>query len=215
MDKRKKLVVGGAGFIITAVLFWLFLLNAGSWLLVSDPVPERLDVVFTFGGEGVRVKYSRELMERYTGAHWFISDYKFGYTRLLRRDGYDMERVSYTDTCSSTLSEVTVLNFWVRSGEARRQSAGNAAQDSVHFVSRSASSPLHVGLVSSPYHMRRIKMMVNRTDLHDLVKFHYLPVPMERYSYNEQMFRKWWKHKSVMRLVISELQKITYFWLTN
>lgn len=214
-DKRKKLVVGVIGIIVTAFLLWLFLLKAGSWLLVSDPVPERLDIVFTFGGEGARVKYSRELMDRFSGAHWYISDYRQGYTRLLRRDGYNMKRVSHTDTCSSTLSEVTVLDSWIRSGEAWRLSVGKSAQDSLQFISQSASSPLHVGLVSSPYHMRRIKMMVSRTDLHGRVKFHFLPVPMERYDYNRQMFRKWWRHENVKRLVISELQKIVYFWLTN
>ncbi|MFP4164356.1 MAG: YdcF family protein [Chitinispirillaceae bacterium] len=214
MNKKKLLTLTGAGCFVAAVSLFVFLLNAGSWLLVSDPLPERLDVVFTFGGENARVRYSKELMKKHLEAHWFLSDYKFGYTRLLRKDGYNMKRVSHTDTCSNTLSEVAVLDYWVRSGEAYRRSRGSEA-DSVQFIHQSGAASLQVGLVSSPYHMRRIQMMVDRTDLKGRVQFHFLPVPMNRYDYDRDMFRKWWKYKNVRRVVISELQKIVYFWLTN
>ena len=83
--------------------------RAGSWLAVADPLPPRINVIFTFGGENVRVSYSRELMRRFPQAHWVISDYTHRYSRLLQRQGIDMSRVTILDTCRYTISEVKGL----------------------------------------------------------------------------------------------------------
>ncbi len=193
----------------------VFLVYAGKWLLVENPVPDKLDVVFTFAGDGARVNYSRELMGRNPAAHWLLSDYKNGYARLLRKDGFDMNRVSSVDTCSSTQSEVAVLDSWIKTGKIEKalMLSHNDGSKTIP-ASYGKSQILHVGLVSSPYHMRRIQMMVNWTDLRDSVQFYYLPVPLDRYNWNRKMFGSWWKHKNLRTIVISELQKIGYFLLT-
>lgn len=187
-------------FVMLLVSMVFFFRNAGTWLLISDTVPERLDMVFTFAGENVRDAYSRELMQRFPGAHWLMSDYKGGYSRILRRESYDMSRVSVVDTCKNTLSEVHTLRTWID----KKDSSLLKSKDSV----------VYVGLVSGPYHMRRIKMMIEKNLPEQQVRFFYLPVPLERYKWTDEMFEKWW-NSPVFDSVSSEITKIIYFFLVS
>jgi len=171
-------------------------INVGSWLFVSDPIPAKLDVILTFAGENVRVTYSRELVSKNPGSYWILSDYRDGYARLLRKSNYDMSKVIVIDTCQSTFSEINALNTWLK-----------------HYQSGTAmpEKPLSIGLVSSPYHMRRINLMINKQFKKSPNKFYYLPVPLERYNWSRSMFKKWWKSESISKVVYSEIQKIFYF----
>lgn len=168
--------------------------NIAHWLIVSDPVPENLDIVFTFAGEGVRVDYSQSLIQKHSGAVWVLSDYENGYARLLRKKNFDMNRVVVIDTCKNTKSEVDALAQWmIQTGETGQNCS--------------------VGLVSSPYHMRRIQMMVNKKFTNKKANFYYLPVPLSQYKWSSEMVNNWWKTSEVSRVVFMELQKIVYYFL--
>lgn len=171
--------------------------NIANWLIVSDAVPKNLNIVFTFAGEGVRVNYSRSLVQKYSEATWVLSDYEDGYARLLRKNKFNMDRVVVVDTCKNTKSEVNALAQWV---------------DQNKPVSDSGST-ISIGLVSSPYHMRRIKMMINRRFKDKNIKFHYLPVPLKQYKWTSEMVQYWWKTSEVSKVVFIELQKIVYYFL--
>ncbi len=186
--------------LLIGILLLIIIRNAGTWLLISDSVPKHLDLVFTFAGENVRDSYSRELMQEFPDAHWLMSDYKEGYSRILRRESFDMSRVSIVDTCSNTLSEVTTLTKWIEMGDRN--------------VIKSKDSVLYIGLVSGPYHMRRIKMMIAKKIPQKNVRFFFLPVPLERYNWTNDMFRKWW-NSPVTESVSSEIIKIAYFLLVS
>ncbi|MDG5814124.1 ElyC/SanA/YdcF family protein [Chitinispirillales bacterium ANBcel5] len=196
-----KLLKSSLVVVFTTLVALLFLARAGVWLLVSDQVPARLDTVFTFAGEAARVRYSRELVEKNVRAHWLLSDYEDGYARLLKLDGFTMDRVTAVDTCTNTYSEVRALQSFLNT--------------STWLGIRQPPNPLKVGLVSSPYHMRRIKIMIERTINDDSIEFYYLPVPLERYSLDAEMYREWWRYENVGSTVILELMKIFYFWLIS
>jgi len=108
-----------------------------------------------------------------------------------------MDRVVVVDTCKNTKSEVNALAQWV---------------DQNKPVSDSGST-ISIGLVSSPYHMRRIKMMINRRFKDKNIKFHYLPVPLKQYKWTSEMVQNWWKTSEVSKVVFIELQKIVYYFL--
>lgn len=186
------------GLLFLSFLSFLFL-NIGRWLVISDPLPERLDLIFTFAGEHVRVSYSKELTIRYPDTHWILSDYKNGYSRLLRKSNYDMSRVYIVDTCQNTVSEIDAMDDWIKNHEKLLHN----------------KKQLSIGLVSSPYHMRRIQLMVRRHFKKQGIKFYYLPVPLKRYSWTDDMLQHWWNTSSVSRVVISEIQKIIYFILIS
>jgi len=191
--------------VIVFLLCILFLMGAvafrrlGMWLVVADPVPAQVDLIFTFAGEIERVSYSKALMKKYPDAHWLLSDYKNGYSRILRQNGFNMKRVSTIDTCSNTLAEVRALYDWI-----------NSDNNTINKDS------LSVGLISSAYHMRRINMMIQNKFLgENAVHFHYLPVPFDSSRLSKEMFKTWWKSGKVKPHVISELQKIVFYMIIS
>jgi len=177
------------------VLCFFLLSNMGRWLVISDPIPEDLDIIVTFAGERERVAYSRELSAKFPKSFWILSDYKNGYSRLLRKSNFDMSRVHIVDTCQNTVSEIDAVKKWIKNNQQKFK----------------GKSQISIGLVSSPYHMRRIQLIVKNQFKNDIYRFYYLPVPLERYNWTAKMFKYWWSTGSVSRAVISEFQKIIYF----
>jgi uncharacterized SAM-binding protein YcdF (DUF218 family) len=187
--------------VLAVVLAALLVLRGlGTWLIAADPVPERLDVVCTFAGESYRVNYSKQLVLRFPDAHWLLSDYKNGHSRLLQRSDFDMRRVTVIDTCKNTRSEINALRGWIA---AYRASPG------------AGTRPLDIGLVSSPYHMRRIQIMASRYIGNHHVRIHLLPVPLEHYQWDRNTFRYWWRSNYITSVSLLELVKIGYFMLTG
>jgi hypothetical protein len=189
----------------------IVVLNIGGWLVVSDPLPPRLDYVFTFAGQNLRLTYSRELMERYPEAHWILSDFHHFYSRILTRNGFDMTRVSAVDTASNTLAEVHALSDWLQANTDLLQRTPIAADTAPGHP----PSQFSIGLVSSPYHMRRIKFMVNDVfrDRRKDVLFYYLPVPVERFQWTQKDLRAWWRSKTLRTFAGSEIGKLVIYWL--
>jgi hypothetical protein len=178
----------------------------GQWLAVNDPLPARLDVLFSFGGENARVAYSRGLMERFPGAQWVISDNFLQYSRILSREGFNMSKVTVLDTCRYTLSEVRALAVWLKDN---RDSLVSAAAVDI------ADLPVRVGLVSSPCHMRRIRFMVRDVVRDTSFQCYCLPVPLERYGWTSSDLRHWWRTKALRTWVLSETAKILWYWLSS
>ncbi|MCU0608821.1 MAG: YdcF family protein [Chitinispirillaceae bacterium] len=167
-------------------------LRAGVWFAKADPVPPEADVIFTFAGENARLTYSRELMARFPRAHWVLSDYHHFYTRILSREDYDMSRVSTLDSCPDTYQEVRGLARWLTDSAAMGRRV--------------------IVLVSSPYHMRRIELMVQNVFGKTPYDFYFCPVPIERYNLIREDLRFWWRSKLLREKVWSEFQKILVFW---
>lgn len=192
-----------AGFLCVLLLFIFVLLRLGDWLTPSDPLPGNLDLIVTFAGENVRVNYSRELMSRYPEAHWLLSDYKNGYGRLLQKNDYDMRRVTIVDTCKNTLSEVHAAAAYIPVFLKEKP------------VRKDPKQRLTVGLVSSPYHMRRIDLMARRYLGGPDVRYFLLSVPLQKYQWGEKTFRYWWRSNVITSVTMLELMKIGYFLLTG
>ena len=176
--------------------------HLGSWLLVADPLPQQLDAVCTFAGENVRVDYSRKLMNDFPGAVWYLSDHQKGQQRVLQKNKFDMSRVFAVDTCKSTFSEIQSFAGWIAALRKAQDTKGNAAI-------------LKIGLVSSPYHMRRISIMARRWIKTERVTLYYLPVPFDGYPWNKETLRHWWRSEVGVTLTTTELLKLGYFMLTG
>ena len=198
---NKPLIRFLVGFLCILGILSIVFIRVGDWLTPADEPPGRLDLVVTFAGDSRRVEYSRELMSRYPEAHWLLSDYKNGHGRILQKKNYDMSRVSVVDTCKNTRSEVQAIAVWL---EAYRPS-GTAT----------GTGPFTVGLVSSPYHMRRIDIMAHRILSGKNIHCVLLPVPLKKYHWEEKTFRYWWRDNFVKTVTLLEILKIGYFLLTG
>jgi uncharacterized SAM-binding protein YcdF (DUF218 family) len=180
--------------LITFACAGIFILvNIGNWLVVVDPLPSKLDVIFSFGGAQERAPYAVELQKKYKNALLLIS------TAVVEKEkqriiqlGADTNRIEFIDSCKTTWTEIAFLESWLKEKYGGKTAA--------------------IGLVSSPYHMRRIKMMIARRKDKNSTPC-YLPVPREKYlQYNYEM---WWKNKDLRTQVIAEVEKMIYFVYLN
>lgn len=195
INKYKKFLFISGAAVVLVIVASVAIRKAGVWLLVDDTLSPGLDLVFTFAGDKNRVDFSSELIIKYPEAHWLLSDFKNGYINYISKKGFDLSRVTVVDTCVSTISEVKCLFGYLKD------------------LQKKNSHKISVGLVSSPYHMRRIKLMVKSQTRMRNVSFSYHPVPLKMYNVSKLMYERWWRHKNTSEVVILEYQKILYFYL--
>jgi hypothetical protein len=195
IKKHKKSFLTLCTTVVLVILVFFAIREAGVWLLVKDPLPEKVDVLFTFAGERHRVDYTSELMLKYPRAHWVLSDFKEGYFNYIKKKKFDISRITVVDTCVSTIYEVKSLLGYLEEHQS--------------FYPDGVT----VGLVSGPYHMRRIQLMVKSRSRLNNIRFVYLPVPLKSYNTSDEMYKRWWNYRNISSVVFSELPKILYFYL--
>ncbi|HUI93318.1 MAG TPA: hypothetical protein VLX68_13810 [Chitinivibrionales bacterium] len=197
--KKSWLVIASAA-VAAAVAAYAYC-NLALWLVVSDPLPPSLDAVFTFAGETARIIYSKELFSRYPRSQWLISYPSKKIAGPLGKKGLDTSRIYIVDTCRNTNSEAWYIAGWAKSKIA----------DGGDY---SAARPLAIGLVSTPFHMRRIRMEITRKYKGDRCRFYYLPVPYDRYGVTRHTYQTWWMYGPLRRAAFLEFQKFIYYFFT-
>ena len=196
----KTAIVLGSALCIAAACAYAFR-NLALFLVVSEPLPPSLDAVFTFAGETNRIVYSKELFKQYPHSQWLISYPTKRISVPLGKKGLDTSRIFIVDTCRNTNSEAWYIADW-----AFRAVKGNNGY--------SAARPLAIGLVSTPFHMRRIRMEVSRKYKGTACRFFYLPVPYEQYGVTKYTYETWWMNKQLRPAVILEFKKFIYYFFT-
>ena len=207
MKNKKVIACISCSSIVLAATAWLVFKNLALWLIVSDPVPQSLDALFTFGGEDTRVTYSKSLFLKNPHALWVISSDNKKIIQTLGKNGLDTTRILLVDTCSSTSSEISFLNNWISGFIKKRE--GTAGDKK---FSQDPALP-EIALVSNWYHMRRIQLIASRRIPKKLCMVSYCSVPL---SNNELAIlrNKWWNTKAVSWIVYSEWRKILYYQFT-
>ncbi len=113
-----------------------------------------------------------------------------------------MNRVTVIDTCTSTIEEIDAFRNHID-----------------HYLTISPDGdttlPVNVGLVSSPYHLRRIRIMAARRFGNRRIRLYTIAVPLEYYSWSPDAFHYWWRSGAVTPKTVNELVKIGYFFLTG
>jgi uncharacterized SAM-binding protein YcdF (DUF218 family) len=196
----KTAIVLGSALCVAAACACAFR-GLALFLVVSDPLPPSLDAVFTFAGETHRIIYSKELFKQYPHSQWLISYPTKRISIPLGKKGLDTSRIFIVDTCKNTTSEAWYVADWA----LRTVNGGNGY---------SAARPLAIGLVSTPFHMRRIRMEVRRKYKSTACRFFYLPVPYERYGVTRHTYETWWMNKQLRPAVILEFKKFIYYFFT-
>jgi uncharacterized SAM-binding protein YcdF (DUF218 family) len=175
--------------------------NLALWLVVSDPLPPSIDAIFTFAGETQRIIYSKDLFLKYAHSQWLISYPTKRISVPLAKKGLDTSRIFIVDTCRNTNSEAWYIADW----------ASRTIESKKGF---SSTRPLAIGLVSTPFHMRRICMEVLRKYKGDACVFYFLPVPLDRYGATKHTYETWWMNKQMRSAVFLEFKKFIYYLLT-
>jgi hypothetical protein len=196
LAKNKLLVL--VACVVVIILLGIFVFrNLGAWLVVSEPLPQSLDVVFTFGGEDSRVVYTKGILPKYPKALWLLSYPTKTIRDSLVNIGLDPSRIEVVDTCANTRSEVGYLKNRL------------AFLTSSKYRTLSPKRRLDIGIVSNWYQMRRILVIINRKFPHRVYAFHYLTAQTE----DPVVYRQWWKQKNIRGVVFSEWGKILLYLL--
>lgn len=162
--------------------------NLGNWLLVSDPEPIKIDLIFTFAGGPYRDDHAVDLLKKHPEAKWLAStNCHSGIIDKCLKAGIDTTRVTTIDTCKSTLAKIKILKNFIAKNKWARS----------------------VGLVSSEWHMRRIALFVFKQGLPG-ARFAYLPVPLEVTGPERAAFGAWRKTAATKVMVESEWMKIVF-----
>jgi len=172
-------------------------LNLGKWLIVSDSPADPVNVLFTFAGENTRITYSKHLFRKNSDALWIISYPSSKIKAALSRDNLDTSRICIIDTCTDTKAEVACIIQW-------QHSHGRL------LMSRSAPGRTPViGLVSSWYHMRRIKLLLESQANSEPYAVRFFPV-QQNDSATGKPENIWWKNETTRNIVVSEWGKIIF-----
>jgi uncharacterized SAM-binding protein YcdF (DUF218 family) len=197
VNHKKTLVLLFSLLIVFTAIGLFVFKNLASWLIVSDPVPQSLDVIFTFGGEDSRTIYSKSLFLKNPHPLWIISSDNKKLAKTLGKEGFDTSRIRIVDTCTSTFAEISFLK--------------NQIADFVKTSGNSGIAGLPtIGLVSNWYHMRRIKLTASRKIPKELCKLLYFSVPLSK-NESSRFLGAWWKDDNVRSIVCSEWWKILYY----
>ncbi len=206
--KTKIRITLGILLLICITLLVLAYRHLGMWLVASDPLPPSLDAYFTFASDNERIIYSKHLYKRYPAALWVLSYPRKRILVPLRKAGLDTSRIVVIDTCANTSSEVACIVNWANS--ALRDSASAPARKLAAKTKFSPGSTLRIGLVSSPYHMRRIKVLFSGRRPDTRAEFLFLPVPFWLCGMKKSDYETWWKNKALAPVVWVEVEKIAY-----
>ncbi len=183
--------IGIAAFLFAGLVAYK---NMGRWLLAADRQPQRLDMIFVFGGEGIRKEHAYVLLDSFPNAKLVISDYSAEMVdKWLAKRKIDQNSVIVVDSCSSTFAEVSFLAELI---------------GSIHIADN--RDPLAIGLVSSPYHMRRIRIIAQNIIKRKHARCFLLPVPFERYNIERGDYDRWWVNHKIKSTVLLEYQKIVH-----
>ena len=201
---RKKITIT----VVSAAIFFfiagaIIFRNLGVWLCVKDPLPENINVIMTFAGNIDRYDFSKEFVQNHRAAKWVLSverlpvfdtvSMRFITERNLEIEGFDTSRVFIIDTCTSTFSELTALKWYLKEYEVSKEKT------------------INVALISSPYHMYRIKKSAKKYIRQNNIKFFAVPVPDKHGQRVVYYPKEWWRHEDDAAFVVSEIIKIIYY----
>lgn len=161
--------------------------SIGTWMYVSDDVPDSLDVIFTFSGESMRIDYSEKLKASFPKSQWVISHFYKDKKIKIK----DNTNICLVDTCKNTRSEIFFIRDWLK----------NYKKNEI----------INVAFISSPFHMKRISLLKRMylTKWHDKnIRFYYLPVPFYYYSFakDKTYFNKFWS-SSLLKMELLKMIK--------
>jgi uncharacterized SAM-binding protein YcdF (DUF218 family) len=176
----------------------MFLLFATEWLYI-DERPEPADAILLLAGEPSRALHAAELYSRGLAPLVYVPK------PIHSRSQRVLEELGIPFPPQEKLYEAILVKKGVPKDRIRVQGHGFMSTLEEALAARGLSlEPRHTLLVvTSPYHVRRVKMIFNRV----LPQIRVIVVadPHEPYP------RRWWTNQDVARNVVLETLKIAFF----
>lgn len=178
--------------ILILVLRFEILSAIGSFLVLNEPLSFS-EVIHALGGGSERIDYSTKLYKAdygnrlfFSGSESVIPPTQSPYSKLIHRYVGEKEvpdNAIFVRPASSTYEDATALRTFLLQKDLKS-----------------------VIVVSSPYHMRRVRMVFNKV-IPKSVRLTYNHVPWQM----SNMKKKWWTDEHSIDFVISEYIKLGYY----
>ncbi|MGG1677827.1 YdcF family protein [Neobacillus sp. NRS-1170] len=183
MNKKKFVIV-----IAFAVVLLLLLVNAGKFLVAKDTVQKADAIIVLSGDRGERVEKAAELYHQGYGKYFVISG-----------------GIIYNDVTAAELMKEHALKLGVPESVIILEDRADSTYENADFTRRVIKSyPIDSAIVvSSNYHMKRVKMIFDRDFEHSGVKLYYAGVK-DRY-FNKT---KWWSNNKSIMITVNEYLKM-------
>ncbi|MGG3466124.1 YdcF family protein [Neobacillus pocheonensis] len=183
---KRKIMFGV--FIVLSVVFVVFLMNAGKFLTVEEGIQKADAIVVLSGDRGERVEKAAELFHQGYGKYFVISG-----------------GTIYNDVTAARLMKEHALKLGVPESAIILEERADSTYENAHFTRQILKSyPIHSAIVvSSNYHMKRVKMIFDRDFKNSEIKLYYSGAK-DRY-FNRA---KWWKNNKSIMITISEYIKM-------
>lgn len=184
MTKKTWFVI----FIAIAVIMMMLLANAGKFLVVEDKIQKADAIVVLSGDRGERVEKAADLYHKGYGKYFVISG-----------------GIIYNDVTATQLMREHALKLGVPEKAIILENRADSTYENAHFTRRVIKAyPIHsVIVVSSNYHMKRVKMIFERDFENSGVTLYYAGAK-DRY-FNES---NWWSTNKSIMITITEYVKM-------
>lgn len=191
--KRVGYILTGI-ILLSVILAWMrrpVLTGLGQFLVVQEADLQPADVIHVLGGGYDRLDYALVLYRQGYAPRLFVTgdDDAVIYKKyLVAKGAAPADLVPDTSWATTTYEEALELKQFL---------AGEPAVRSVIVV-------------SSPYHMRRVKWTFEQV-LQDQVALQFAPVPLEP----DPEQREWWRDAGMRNSVVKEYVKLGYYYVTK
>jgi len=169
------------------------LLQAGQKIRYREPLADEFTHIFTFGMAPERYRYSEQLFIEHSTVQWIISDPLAYVGERMITKGYPVERIHLYLTAESTIDEVRYLKQYIKECQL---TASNT-----------------IVLVSSEYHLGRIRLLCERLGVDSEVTLNY--VSSDDFLDTEQPdnYRsRWWNYSNLRKEVFNYLVSQLIYW---
>jgi uncharacterized SAM-binding protein YcdF (DUF218 family) len=193
-SQNKKIIAVIIGILV--IMFILFLIQAGNILVIND-TPIKADTIIVLAGDhkGDRTNFGVSLFKEGYSKNLVLTGgilyYKYTIAELMKRQALEL---GVPD--KNIIVEAEAKNTW-----------GNAIYSKKIMEREKFKSAI---VVSSPYHMRRSKMLFNKVFKGSNIKLIYCSATDR--EYNPQ---KWWVNTFGIKTTVSEYIKLVYYGITK
>lgn len=166
------------------------LTSVGQFLVIQEPL-EEVGVIHPLAGDKERILYG-------------VSLYQQGYGELILFTGGDRSPFDpYMETIATYAQKQDIPQEAIRTAPATSTFEESVALKRLTWQKSDVGKAM---VVSSPFHMRRVKMIFNEV-MPDDVELVFRHVPWKESAYK----KRWWKTEDGILMVITEYIKLPYY----
>lgn len=195
--------------IISIVIVFYLISNSINLLYVNDEIDKDPDFVCVYALDYRRIEKAAELLKKYPNSIGLFSSPTGKYIDKIFKYGVsDSSRVVIINGCQNTFDEVNIFNDYIfKRDEISDRIVFEGSKWNNQKIIK--DKELNIAMVSSPFHMRRIKIISDMCFRNENANIYYVSADVEKFYFEN--YSKLWRPE--FRQVIFEFFKIVNYFV--